>query len=33
MQGAYRMTDAQGREFEAVIPTFSLDLPGGRVLN
>ena len=33
MEGAYTMTDASGRSFEAVIPAFSLDLPGGRVLN
>ncbi|CAL1690440.1 Protein ApaG [Brevundimonas subvibrioides] len=33
MEGAYMMTDATGRQFEAVIPAFSLDVPGGRVLN
>jgi len=33
MEGAYKMTDALGREFEAAIPAFSLDVPGGRVLN
>ena len=33
MEGAYVMTDATGRQFEAVIPAFSLDVPGGRVLN
>ncbi|MBX9615724.1 MAG: Co2+/Mg2+ efflux protein ApaG [Caulobacteraceae bacterium] len=33
MAGAYTMTDAAGRSFEATIPTFSLDVPGGRVLN
>ena len=33
MEGAYMMTDANGRSFEAAIPAFSLDLPGGRVLN
>ncbi len=34
MEGAYTMTDASGRSFEAVIPAFSLDVPGERrVLN
>ena len=33
MEGAFMMTDAVGRSFEAVIPAFSLDVPGGRVLN
>ena len=33
MEGAYMMTDATGRSFEALITAFSLDLPGGRVLN
>ncbi len=33
MEGAYTMTDASGRSFEAAIPAFSLDVPGGRVLN
>ena len=34
MVGAYFMTDAEGRVFEAAIPAFSLDVPGGRrVLN
>ena len=34
MVGAYSMTDAAGRAFEAVIPAFSLDGPGERrVLN
>ena len=34
MVGGYSMTDATGREFEAAIPAFSLDVPGGRrVLN
>jgi ApaG protein len=33
MEGAYMMTDAKGRSFEAAIPAFSLDVPGGRVLN
>ncbi|AQR60755.1 Co2+/Mg2+ efflux protein ApaG [Brevundimonas sp. LM2] len=33
MAGAYTMTDAAGRSFEATIPTFSLDVPEGRVLN
>lgn len=33
MEGAYMMTDAAGRSFEAAIPPFSLDVPGGRVLN
>ena len=34
MVGAYYMTDAEGRSFEAAIPAFSLDVPGGRrVLN
>ena len=34
MVGAYSMTDAAGRAFEAAIPAFSLDVPGGRrVLN
>jgi ApaG protein len=30
MVGAYSMTDAAGRTFEAAIPAFSLDIPGGR---
>jgi ApaG protein len=30
MVGAYSMTDDQGRAFEAAIPAFSLDIPGGR---
>ena len=30
MVGTYSMTDAQGRVFEAAIPAFSLDVPGGR---
>ena len=34
MAGSYQMTDAEGRTFEAVIPAFSLDVPGERrVLN
>ena len=33
MVGAYSMTDAEGRVFEAAIPAFSLDVPGGRTLN
>jgi len=34
MVGGYSMTDANGREFEAAIPAFSLDVPGDRrVLN
>ena len=34
MVGGYAMTDANGREFEATIPAFSLDVPGERrVLN
>ena len=34
MVGSYRMTDAEGRSFEAAIPAFSLDVPGARrVLN
>ena len=34
MVGAYSMTDAAGRAFEAAIPAFSLDVPGERrVLN
>jgi ApaG protein len=34
MVGGYVMTDAMGREFEAAIPAFSLDVPGvPRVLN
>lgn len=34
MVGGYAMTDANGREFEAAIPAFSLDVPGERrVLN
>ncbi|MGV9005797.1 MAG: Co2+/Mg2+ efflux protein ApaG [Brevundimonas sp.] len=34
MVGSYSMTDAEGRMFEAVIPAFSLDVPGERrVLN
>lgn len=34
MAGAYGMTDAEGRPFEAEIPAFSLDVPGQRrVLN
>ncbi|CAN5245624.1 Co2+/Mg2+ efflux protein ApaG [soil metagenome] len=34
MVGAYAMTDAGGRTFEAAIPAFSLDIPGSRrVLN
>jgi len=34
MAGSYRMTDAEGRTFEATIPAFSLDVPGERrVLN
>ncbi len=33
MEGAYTMTGANGRSFEAAIPAFSLDIPGGRVLN
>ncbi|WP_426022280.1 Co2+/Mg2+ efflux protein ApaG [Brevundimonas sp. PWP3-1b1] len=34
MVGAYYMTDAEGRSFEAEIPAFSLDTPGARrVLN
>ena len=34
MVGAYVMTDADGRSFEADIPAFSLDTPGARrVLN
>ena len=34
MVGAYFMTDADGRSFEADIPAFSLDTPGARrVLN
>ena len=34
MAGSYSMTDAEGRSFEAVIPAFSLDVPGERrVLN
>ena len=33
MEGAYMMTAAGGRSFEAAIPAFSLDVPGGRVLN
>ena len=30
MAGSYQMTDADGRSFEAVIPAFSLDVPGER---
>ena len=34
MAGAYYMTDAEGRRFEATIPAFSLDTPDARrVLN
>jgi ApaG protein len=34
MVGAYYMTDAEGRSFEAAIPAFSLDTPDSRrVLN
>ena len=34
MVGTYAMTDGAGRVFEAAIPAFSLDVPGGpRVLN
>lgn len=34
MAGSYSMTDTEGRSFEAVIPAFSLDVPGERrVLN
>ena len=34
MVGAYYMTDAEGRMFEAAIPAFSLDVPDTRrVLN
>jgi ApaG protein len=34
MVGAYSMTDAEGRMFEAAIPAFSLDTPDARrVLN
>jgi ApaG protein len=34
MAGAYYMTDAEGRRFEAAIPAFSLDTPDARrVLN
>jgi ApaG protein len=33
MEGAFTMTDATGRSFEAAIPAFSLDVPGSRVLN
>ena len=34
MAGSYQMTDAAGRSFEAIIPAFSLDVPGERrVLN
>lgn len=34
MAGSYSMTDSEGRSFEAVIPAFSLDVPGERrVLN
>lgn len=34
MVGAYYMTDAEGRRFEAAIPAFSLDTPDARrVLN
>jgi ApaG protein len=34
MVGAYYMTDAEGRSFEAAIPAFSLDTPDARrVLN
>lgn len=33
MEGVFMMTDATGRSFEAAIPAFSLDVPGGRVLN
>jgi len=34
MAGSYSMTDTEGRSFEAVIPPFSLDVPGERrVLN
>lgn len=30
MVGSYAMTDDLGRPFEAAIPAFSLDVPGGR---
>ena len=30
MVGSYAMTDEAGRAFEAAIPAFSLDVPGGR---
>ena len=30
MVGAYLMTDAEGRDFEAEIPAFSLDTPNAR---
>ncbi|WP_333592219.1 Co2+/Mg2+ efflux protein ApaG [Brevundimonas sp.] len=30
MVGSYAMTDDLGRHFEAAIPAFSLDVPGGR---
>jgi ApaG protein len=30
MVGSYAMTDDLGRSFEAAIPAFSLDVPGGR---
>ncbi|WP_339915758.1 Co2+/Mg2+ efflux protein ApaG [uncultured Brevundimonas sp.] len=34
MAGSYSLTDTEGRSFEAVIPAFSLDVPGERrVLN
>lgn len=34
MEGLYQMVDPTGRAFEAAIPAFSLDVPGGsRVLN
>lgn len=34
MVGRYALTDDRGRPFEATIPAFSLDVPGGRrVLN
>jgi len=34
MVGSYAMTDDLGRHFEAAIPAFSLDVPGGgRTLN
>lgn len=30
MVGSYAMTDDHGHQFEAAIPAFSLDVPGGR---